>query len=529
MTTGARTSYDSEKARGTARTGGIPEAVGRRRHRVRGPSMRPPGTGEKPVARKKKNEWVIDEWDESLDAPRKEQQDSFRTVSSAPADDEWGMDPLPPAPEKKPPRGKRPKWIIPAVCGVCAALALTVTGFLLLTGKENPPAGTGAIVTAGPETQTPEPATATPEPGTPTPEPATATPEPATPTPEPATPEPGMPEHNEWYDQSRRYYYHQLTDHEKLIFGQIYDGIMNFRKEISISTCTQAEMDRVRYVLAFDSPELFQTEGGSGTSWSDGTGIIRFDPDYRMDQDEYDRICAHIHGIADELRRRIPSGADDYTAELAINTYMADHCEYLVAGDDTTRYADASLYRGKAQCSGYSRGFLLLLRVFGIESMSVQSSDHEWEIVRINGNWYHADSTWDDGLEEESGTAEGNRFFSWLNVPDRLVRGESHRMDTGAGFTVPACTEIRDNYAVREGVYIAAGTGNPAAELAAGLEDAHRSGKNAVVFLIDDPEAVRDWEEIQNRFFYDYHGTDWGIYAPDEEGCLTGYAVWNDR
>jgi hypothetical protein len=80
--------------------------------------------------------------------------------------------------------------------------------------------------------------------------------------------------------------------------------------------------------------------------------------------------------------------------------------------------------------------------VFG-ESVE-DGEQHMWNIVTINGNDYHLDPTWNDS----SDLARHNYF----NTTTEQI-AISHRIaDNQAGIT--DCTATKDNYYVREGLYI---------------------------------------------------------------------------
>ncbi len=509
---------------------------------------------------KKKSDWQIDEWDESLDVssagtpgkrrtasgspgsygPSGKKQDPFGIPGSSGASpwDEWDWpESNPGAPGGAGKRGPKKRrsaaaWLIPTAAGVLAAAALAFFALPKLTGQVNPPPDgvtaepvTPEQITEVPVTPeriteepvTPEPATAepvTPEPITKepvTPEPITAepvTPEPAT---EPPTEAPTASplEDNEWFGPEYRYYYQQLTEKEKAVFAALYSGILNFQNEVRTPHFTDTELDHVMYAINNDAPELFQWNGACSYTY----GSIL--PEYRMTRSEYEADTARIHGIIRELRGMIPAGADDYTKEKIINEWIVDHCDYLAAGDDSTALADACLCSGKAQCSGYSRALLLLLRSFGIECLSLDGTNHEWDLARINGEWYNVDTTWNDTGETPGNPGE-NRCFMWLNVPDRLVTGPAHTRIPHPPFTAPECTSIRDHYAVRDGGYVPAGTGDLAAALYAEITRVHGEGNQDVIVLMDDPRALREWQRIYDRFYQEFGGYGWGLVAPGD-------------
>ena len=61
---------------------------------------------------------------------------------------------------------------------------------------------------------------------------------------------------------------------------------------------------------------------------------------------------------------------------------------------------------GIGVCSGYAKLYGLLLNDSGVPAITVYSSkmNHEWVMVKIDGNWYHADPTWDDPRYENGFT-----------------------------------------------------------------------------------------------------------------------------
>ena len=51
---------------------------------------------------------------------------------------------------------------------------------------------------------------------------------------------------------------------------------------------------------------------------------------------------------------------------------------------------------GEAVCSGYAEAYSMLLAAADIESYRIHGSGHEWNVVKIDGEYYQVDTTWDD-------------------------------------------------------------------------------------------------------------------------------------
>ncbi len=66
---------------------------------------------------------------------------------------------------------------------------------------------------------------------------------------------------------------------------------------------------------------------------------------------------------------------------------------------DMVNYAYGVFVNGKAVCGGYSQAYSMLLSLAGIENRYVTGSEelrHAWNMVEIDGCWYHCDVTYGD-------------------------------------------------------------------------------------------------------------------------------------
>ena len=95
--------------------------------------------------------------------------------------------------------------------------------------------------------------------------------------------------------------------------------------------------------------------------------------------------------------------------ETLTTPQMSDYDKVRILHDDLINrasydlQADGScatlLLTNRGVCETYSRTFWLLLRIAGIPCHIVvgrTNEDHAWNLVQVNGEWYHVDATWDD-------------------------------------------------------------------------------------------------------------------------------------
>jgi transglutaminase-like putative cysteine protease len=119
------------------------------------------------------------------------------------------------------------------------------------------------------------------------------------------------------------------------------------------------------------------------------------------------------HKAQDILASIITQDMTDVQKEIAIHDYIVLNSQYTEDGDISyLSKAESVLLDGKGQCQGYSEATALLLTMSGIESRIIsgyaKSSNgsqylHAWNQVRIDGLWYHLDTTWDDPIPDSKG------------------------------------------------------------------------------------------------------------------------------
>lgn len=146
-------------------------------------------------------------------------------------------------------------------------------------------------------------------------------------------------------------------------------------------------------------------------------------------------------------------GMTDFEKELALHDYVVlntkyDNDNYLhgtISGFSYSSYG--VLIKGIGVCEGYAVTMNLLLNMVGIETRVVQGTanngvekngGHEWNIVKIEDEYYNLDATWDDPVTDIAGYVSHNYF----NISDNELSMD-HHWDIK---TTPKCNSITYNY-----------------------------------------------------------------------------------
>ena len=141
-----------------------------------------------------------------------------------------------------------------------------------------------------------------------------------------------------------------------------------------------------------------------------------------------DAALAEAQRVADEL---ITSGMSDYEVVKTLHDYLVTHCDYDYRVDIgnmpfVSYQAEGALLKGTAVCGGYAKAFELLLDAAGIPNVTITGfagGYHAWNLVEVDGAWYHVDATWDDP------TNRGGDYirYTYFLKSDKLMLSRSHR------------------------------------------------------------------------------------------------------
>ncbi|RAP74512.1 S-layer homology domain-containing protein [Paenibacillus montanisoli] len=159
---------------------------------------------------------------------------------------------------------------------------------------------------------------------------------------------------------------------------------------------------------------------------------------------QMEAINAKARAVLAEI---LTPGMTEYERELAIHDYILLNTAYdydnFVSGtvppESYTVYG--VLFGGIAVCQGYAGTADLLLSMAGIESSIVvgtaNGGTHAWNKVKIGGEYYNLDVTWDDPVPD----VEGRRTYGYFNVTDEELRRDHAWSDK-----LPAATAKTFNY-----------------------------------------------------------------------------------
>jgi len=196
-------------------------------------------------------------------------------------------------------------------------------------------------------------------------------------------------------------------------------------------------------------------EPAAKTSAGDDPTHTQSDPDNPTDQYNPDAILAAwgsgdrgalslknrqiLDACADVIEELITEDMSDYRKELTIHDWIIKWADYdkgaLSNAPDAKPDPDNDnpyglLIQKKAICRGFTSTFQLFMDMLDVECISVDGSsvngEHAWNMVRLDGEWYCVDVTWNNPVNLIKTEAVTHKYF---NVPSEFMRTTGHEWE----------------------------------------------------------------------------------------------------
>lgn len=136
----------------------------------------------------------------------------------------------------------------------------------------------------------------------------------------------------------------------------------------------------------------------------DTLGRVTIHVIHNYNQEEIQIIQDKILSLMPELTSSTNSQRENIRN---IHDYIINHTQYdsdrvehsIVEYHSSSAYGP--LFEGYAICGGYTDLMELFLEELDIPSFKISSDTHVWNVVYVDGDWYHLDLTWDDPVSSD--------------------------------------------------------------------------------------------------------------------------------
>lgn len=258
-----------------------------------------------------------------------------------------------------------------------------------------------------------------------------------------------------------RYYYNKMSEHDKGIYNALYKGILELKPQVQVDGFVDIDsVARIATAMTCDNPHLFYFKQTYIAVRSSALKSVIL-PQYFYSKQEIPALNKQIEKAVNTIIRQLQLDkvSNEYEKERLVHDLFADRLTYdheaLAAKNDPKRIVTAHSIIGvfllkKAVCEGIAKATKILLNAANMKcivatgkaSLENTEEGHAWNIVKVNGNPYHLDATWDIANSTKSSIC-----YDYFNLTDKLIS-----IDHRDYHETPKCFTLSENYYTKNGL-----------------------------------------------------------------------------
>lgn len=262
----------------------------------------------------------------------------------------------------------------------------------------------------------------------------------------PSTPSLAVPEpdHSSLLtDYSRKWAYNHLNSAQKAAYAFLFESVKNkqygydFPEGLISKKLDVNDVKKVYWAFDYDNAQFIELGNGCGYTYTGSTVTALRASGIRPDEnrDNYSRLYSEFDSTVQNILNNALRERSGYDQLLYIHDWIVNNTEYRRNGPQYISEADGPILHGIALCEGYSKAFMYLAQALGYDCVCVagkaNGEDHMWNMVELNGRWYHVDATWDDPVMSDGSSSLRHDYFL---ISDKSIR-KDHYIETP--FTIP--------------------------------------------------------------------------------------------
>lgn len=241
-------------------------------------------------------------------------------------------------------------------------------------------------------------------------------------------------------------------------FEQMCDGIRDYKSQIKLEkgAVSQEDINDFLSCVTRTLPEVHYLLDNYGLYIDDDRNLTEIDFNYSCTKEQGESEIYLLNQEVDRIVEKT-NGWSDSDKVKYFHDQIILNCQY--DSSSVNRYsAYGCLVEGKAVCEGYTKAMYMLCDRAGIPCIQIIGNgndngiieSHTWNMVKINDNWYHVDTTWDDPV-----TDMGNDYcqYDYFNLTDEEISKE-HDVEDNKFLELPLAVSNEEDYFVKSGLFV---------------------------------------------------------------------------
>ncbi|MBQ8107890.1 MAG: hypothetical protein IJ129_03990 [Ruminococcus sp.] len=253
-----------------------------------------------------------------------------------------------------------------------------------------------------------------------------------------------------------------MDEEHKHTLEEIYWGIMNHEEHIGlVNELPREDVDQLMEIIVECVPAIDHIDKLFYFTLTDDDTVLGVSFTYKYDLQEDQQRKDILEQKAQEILMHLPDGSD-FEKFKYIHDQIVLGCTYSDTKNSDEYTAYGCLVTGEAVCEGYGKALCMLCERAGIDCLPVLGNamdnetgevmPHLWNLVKLDGEWYETDVTWDDPEAGKDSDVIGYENFA---ITDEEM-WKNHTVSPNDYMHYPACNSVECNYYIHNGWYCGA-------------------------------------------------------------------------
>lgn len=235
------------------------------------------------------------------------------------------------------------------------------------------------------------------------------------------------------------FYYELLNKEQQRAYYAMKNGLENLEDSFLVPKLTNKELSDIYFMIRMDHPKIFYSVTFSYRYYPDSS-MVEMIPVYLFHKD---KIKEHQKAMEARVKKlaRSSEANTEIEKQQFIHDFICENVHYDKLKKEYSHEIIGPLGHGVGVCEGIAKSVKVLCDELGIWCVIALSEKnlekgikyrHAWNVMRINGTYYHFDATFDNTLSKD-----GVIRYDYVNLSDKQIARDHEPMI----WKLPACND----------------------------------------------------------------------------------------
>ena len=175
---------------------------------------------------------------------------------------------------------------------------------------------------------------------------------------------------------------------------------------------------------------------------------LRISTNIQVSDPNYPSVNSLIQSAVAQCNKE--TDGTEYAKALWLHDWLLNRMEY----DRSLKWssAESALTRNLGTCQAYQSAYSQLLNAAGIENAETRDTGdaHTWNAIKLDGEWYQVDCTWDDSNDHWYDFDQRRLYFGLTDELMAVAHPKFSEVYSKSDYKTPS-TSLKNNYFVKSG------------------------------------------------------------------------------